>query len=110
MAINLQLISAVLSSSYLFIKTAAYPTACNSFIRMPDDTSVLARNCQKWGYHNAPTLGNTWGTSANNGRHRMYAQIAWMDGYTFIMKQAFRCDDFSNSNHAAGDTYKVFLR
>ncbi|KXJ10593.1 hypothetical protein AC249_AIPGENE26269 [Exaiptasia diaphana] len=34
-----------------FLVKATWPTACNSFERLQDDTSILARNCLKWGYN-----------------------------------------------------------
>ena len=96
-----------------FLVTPTWPTACNSFERLPDDTSILARNCLKWGHNGGKVEVNRWGTSHKYGDTRIYGSaIAWVNKYYFTTK-AYYCDDFTGATYGAlrvGDIWEIFVR
>ncbi|XP_031570575.1 uncharacterized protein LOC116304918 [Actinia tenebrosa] len=65
---------------YMIEDASSPATACNSFIRLPDDQSLLAANCAKWGFQNGGTNTGTWGHSSYPGTWRPYKYVAFWSG------------------------------
>jgi hypothetical protein len=94
------------------VNSSTFPTACNSFVRLPDDQSILAANCTKWGYSlNGIAMINKWGRSPYTGTWRPYKQIAVWPGVHSVAFIAgdYMCDDY-NQVGQAGDIWKMFVR
>ncbi|KAK3750849.1 hypothetical protein QZH41_007652 [Actinostola sp. cb2023] len=65
-----------------FAKTT-FPDACGSFDRLPEDTSILAQNCDKWGKDSAGTVQvNKWGYYGKHGVGRVSYRPFAMHGAT----------------------------
>ncbi|KAK3732771.1 hypothetical protein QZH41_006931 [Actinostola sp. cb2023] len=63
-----------------FAKTT-FPDACGSFERLPEDTSILAQKCDKWGSDNSGNVEvNKWGANNNNGPGRLPSRPFIIDG------------------------------
>ncbi|XP_031564447.1 uncharacterized protein LOC116299869 [Actinia tenebrosa] len=96
---------------YMIVNASSPATACNSFIRLADDQSMLAANCAKWGFQNEGTNYDTWGHSSFTGPWRPYKYVAFWSGThvnSFIDGDE-KCDD-NVSGGQAGDTWKMFVR
>ncbi|XP_028516701.1 uncharacterized protein LOC114575626 [Exaiptasia diaphana] len=95
-----------------FLVKATWPTACNSFERLQDDTSILARNCLKWGYNGGKEV-NRWGKSSNYGSTRLYStSMLWEEKYYFSI-QKYNCDDYTGVTYGSlnvGDIWEIFIR
>ena len=88
---------------YFSGQTDANPKACGSFVRMKDDNSKLAADCNQW-------FGKTWSSR--------FHCVAFVNGkYHWLLAGSSRweCDDY-NSNWAeyfglsTGDFWRVFVR
>ena len=92
---------------YFSGQTDASPKACGSFVRMKDDNSKLAADCNQWS-------GKTWGSGSGN----KFRVVAYVNGkYHWLLEGSSRweCDDY-NYNGAeyfglsTGDFWRVFVR
>jgi hypothetical protein len=91
------------------------PPACNSFTRLPDDNSTLARNCLKWGNTGSKVEVNRWGRYSNGGDWRIYNNaIVWENKHYFtFVSPNYYCDDFTGNAYGAlniGDQWELFVR
>ncbi|XP_028515824.1 uncharacterized protein LOC114575341 [Exaiptasia diaphana] len=89
-----------------------WPTACNSFERLQDDTSILARNCIKWGDYFGNREVNRWGKSSNKGRHRVYNYVIVLEPnhrLAFMSGGPHYCDD-SLPFASIGDFWELYVR
>ncbi|XP_020907075.1 uncharacterized protein LOC110245157 isoform X2 [Exaiptasia diaphana] len=99
-----------------FFATTTWPTACNSFERLPDDTSILARNCLKWGLdNNGKTEVNRWGRKGATGTQRVYWEaILWGSKHSFsLIPTYYFCDDYTGATYgklSVGDIWEIFVR
>ncbi|KXJ23475.1 hypothetical protein AC249_AIPGENE7229 [Exaiptasia diaphana] len=93
-----------------FLITATWPTACGSFVRLPDDTSILSRNCDKWGSNSIGV--NRWGREGHHGAFRIYnLPIFWENklGVRFDSIQPYHCDDIIDTV-SVGDIWELYFR
>ena len=83
------------------------PAACNSFTRLADDTSLLAKNCDKWGY---PTK-DRWGHQSNLDDYRLFTRpLTWANTRFYKLRgSVLQCDDTSNVM-SLGDIWQIFVR
>ena len=88
------------------------PDACGSFTRLPQDTSVLAQYCKKWG-----NPKGTWGKNDRRGYLRLAnAPFHIGESNAFIMYSRineFSCDDpiQTNTDHLTkGDSLIISVR
>lgn len=90
-----------------FTSSNTLPTACHSFTRLPDDNSLLAGKCDKWGYPNE----NYWGHPNYLGDDRIYARpLFWAYNAYFRTKGAiYQCDDHSKGM-SIGDIFHILVR
>lgn len=91
------------------------PSACNSFVRLPDDNSILAQNCMKWGNIGSGRVEvNRWGRYSNTGDFRIYNNaIVWESKhYLTFVSPNYYCDDFTGNYGALsiGDQWDLFVR
>ncbi|KAK3708954.1 hypothetical protein QZH41_008681 [Actinostola sp. cb2023] len=103
-----------------FAKTT-FPDACGSFDILPQDTSFLAQNCDKWGKDSAGKVQvNKWSRYPANGGGRLgsfpisietspahgFGSIWWTNPYRFY------CDDSSVSPqpYNVQDTWRISVR
>ena len=96
-----------------FTESDTRPEACDSFTRLPDDNSTLARNCNMWGYFTT----DRWGHSSFLDDVRLYLRpVFWKDEnyYAFYFQDndpRLFCDDRRDENAASlGDTWRIFVR
>ena len=89
--------------------------ACYSYTIMPDDTSILSRNCLKWGYKNRFRV-NRWGSNNRKlfGQKRLFARSALAEinkkkHFISYSPTQYYCDDFSSSV-SAGDKFELYVR
>ncbi|XP_048585299.1 uncharacterized protein LOC116601179 [Nematostella vectensis] len=92
-----------------------FPAACNSFTRLPDDDSFLAKNCAKWGNSGSATLIDKWGRYSNKGDFRIFNNaIVWENEYYFTgTAPNLFCDDFTGATYketSIGDTWELYVR
>ncbi|KAK3706683.1 hypothetical protein QZH41_010459 [Actinostola sp. cb2023] len=98
-----------------FAKTT-FPDACGSFDRLPEDTSILAQNCDKWGKDSSEQVQvDKWSYYRKNGAGRLSNRPIAMHGATihgFSNFKEFMCDDSFNSPQPfnAKDTWRVSVR
>ncbi|XP_068706112.1 uncharacterized protein [Montipora foliosa] len=93
------------------------PHSCGSFVKMDDDDSTLAKNCDRWGKENGKvkvTIGK-WGFQ-NLAEDRLYnhtvfiaAAQQWLLGYNGTFQGRFECDDYFEGL-SAGDFWKIYVR
>lgn len=99
---------------YFISDPRAQPTACGSFVKLPDDTSILASHCQKWGHDGQSAECNKWGYYVHNGTYRIYQKPAfWHEKYYYsIIPTHLLCDENETDNQmlSIGDSWKVFVR
>ena len=92
---------------YFSGQTDANPKACGSFVRMKDDNSKLAADCNQW-YH------KKWGSNSRNRFHF----VAFVDGkyhWLLVGSLIWECDDYNPngteySGLSTGDFWRVFVR
>ena len=93
-------------------QTDAQPYSCESFVRMEDDNSKLAKVCQEWGSDSSKHNVSKWSVAPRND-NRLYDHtvIVWYAYHWNIQPQhgRFDCDDYANAV-SAGDFWKVFVR
>ena len=90
---------------YFSGQTNVQPASCGLFVRMKDDNSELAVNCDQWGYDGSPHVGK-------------WAHGDWTDYPAFIIdKHQWRvvgdewsCDDNNNIQFSLGDFWKIYAR
>ena len=97
---------------YLIENAQTRPPACGSFERLPDDNSILAANCNKWGNDGRCSKCNKWGHPNNRRAYRVYNNpIFWEDkSYVNFNPQFLACDGFSNASLSEGDKWQLFVR
>ncbi|KXJ10595.1 Angiopoietin-4 [Exaiptasia diaphana] len=99
-----------------FLVKTTWPTACGSFERLTDDTSILAQNCLKWGRNGGRAEVNRWGISDNNGKARLFSNTFLWNGkhyFSCSSPDMFYCDDHKGDTYGAlsiGDIWEIFLR
>ena len=88
------------------------PPACGSFEALPDDNSILAANCDKWGNNGRCSECNKWGNAANHNSYRVYSNpVFWKDkSYVNFYPQFLACDGFINASLSKGDKWQLFVR
>ena len=91
-----------------FTTSDTMPVACNSFTRLPDDKSLLAKNCDQWGN---PTK-NRWGhTSFVNDKRLFTRPLTWSwTRYYRLTGNVLHCDDTSSNPMSVGDIWQIFVR
>lgn len=88
----------------------AFPDACGSFDKLPNDTSILAQNCQAWG-----SVAGKWGNSKKTGKLRLVVMpFSYGNDYVFGMEAGnvnrFSCDDSFDGPFSAGDILRISVR
>ena len=92
-----------------FTESDTIPKACDSFTRLPDDNSTLAKSCSDWGFKTT----DRWGHENNLNKKRLYSRpILWgWKRYYTLSGDPLTCDD--NLNELAmsmGDKWQIFVR
>ena len=90
------------------------PEACDSFTRLPDDNSTLAKNCDMWGQ---PTK-DRWGHKNHINDVRLFSRpFMWVLKYFYILyiqdndPRWLSCDDNKNvADLSFGDIWQIFVR
>lgn len=97
-----------------FTESDNIPEACDSFTRLPDDNSTLARNCDMWGF---PTK-DQWGhKSLRNDVRLFHRPFLWALKHYYILyiqdndPRRLSCDDHKNkADLSLGDIWHIFVR
>ena len=97
-----------------FTESDTQPVACDSFTRLPDDNSTLARNCDMWGY---PTK-DRWGHKNLRNDVRLFRRpFLWPLEYYYMLyiqdnnPRGLSCDDHKNkADLSLGDIWHIFVR
>ena len=93
---------------YFSGQTDANPKACGSFVRMNDDNSMLAADCNQW-------RNKEWGYSYK-GKNRFRVVASRGKYYWYLIGSLWECDDISIDKSAEyfglspGDFWRVFVR
>jgi hypothetical protein len=101
--------------------STTFPDACDSFDRLPDDSSVLAQNCSLWGKDLNKNIGvNKWGDIYFNGRARLVTRPFGIKGtvdytfgcYKYRSIERCSCDDsfITHSPLNVNDTWQIAVR
>ena len=94
---------------YFSGQTDANPKACGSFVRMNDDNSKLAADCNQW-------REKEWGYySKRKDRKDRFRFVAYVSGkyYWYLVESLWECDDESRAEYfglSTGDFWRVFVR
>ncbi|EDO40613.1 predicted protein [Nematostella vectensis] len=93
-----------------FLDGVTFPDACGSFVRLPEDDSILTRNCAKWGSNGTLPEGE-WGKNGLGGPLRLYNYpFFWSGNFTFSCINSFwYCDD-AGSDQNANDFWELYVR
>ena len=104
---------------YFTAKTNSMPKSCGSYYRLSDDNSVMAQECQRWGYESGKYLRGKWHHDNMPVDDRLYNHPAfsylrgsWFVSHLFLGGR-WECDDFfrhKGYTRSAGDFWKVFVR
>ena len=93
---------------YFSGQTDANPKACGSFVRMNDDNSMLAADCNQW---RNKECGYSY-----KGKNRFRVVASRGIYYWYLIGSLWECDDISNDKSAeyfglsTGDFWRVFVR
>ena len=97
---------------YFSGQTDAQPYSCESFVRMEDDNSKLAKVCRQWGFDSSKPYVGKW-SAPNRNDNRLYDYVVFgRYGYYWNIRPSrrqFDCDDLAHTV-SAGDFWKVFVR
>lgn len=87
--------------------------ACSSYFTMPDDTSVLSKDCKQLGYNSkGHSYPNQWGYKVTNLLrlyHRVLNRAGGGHSISFTDGN-FYCDDQKRDNYKVGDKWILFVR
>ena len=88
------------------------PPACGSFERLPDDNSILAVNCNKWGTNGKCSECNKWGHTEHRNAYRVYNNPIFWEGKSYVSfnPESLACDGLSNASLSEGDQWQLFVR
>ena len=89
------------------------PQACDSFTRLPDDSSIVAQNCLKWGYKDGKRELNRWGHSKYHGSWRIYHRPALWENHYYVgfrPSYGYWCDDNRTAALSVGDKFGLYVR
>ena len=94
---------------YLIASSRTRPPACGSFEALPDDNSILAANCDKWGNNGRCSK---WGQADKRSGYRLYnSPVFWKGkGYVNFSPKYLACDGFINASLSKGDKWQLFVR
>ncbi|EDO40612.1 predicted protein [Nematostella vectensis] len=116
----LALIKYVEARSFLTEYPSPNPQACESFTRLPDDTSFLSGNCALWGdLCDGMNNCNYWGHSAYEGNWRsLCRQAVYKNQVTMALHmicfigEKLYCDDSvgSDASISVGDKFMLYVR
>ncbi|KAL9956968.1 hypothetical protein ACROYT_G038538 [Oculina patagonica] len=98
---------------YFSGQTDELPLACNSFHRMDDDNSMLAVQCDQWGYDNGLYHVGKWGFQKVMGNKRMAILPAFVKSVSHWRMEAEKwfCDDGGMSlTLLPGNFWKIYVR
>ena len=97
---------------YLIESSKTHPPACGSFEALPDDNSVLAAHCDKWGNNGRCSECNKWGKAAKRNGYRLYNDPVFWKGKSYVNfhPKHLACDGFSNASLSKGDKWQLFVR
>ena len=87
---------------YFSGQTDANPKACGSFVRMNDDNSMLAADCNQW-------RNKEWGYSYK-GKNRFRVVASRRKHYWYLIGSLRECDDMNSLGLSTGDFWRVFVR
>ncbi len=98
--------------NFLLEQTDKAPQAKGSFERMPDDTSILSRQPEKWGELDGTKPSGTWGTSNTPKGYRLHSYPLFINQQHHWLLyrewgaggELFLCDDFQRG-HTDGRWY-----
>ena len=85
------------------------PTSCGSFIPLPDDNSILAGECAKWGYENGNFHVGKW-SYLGYGKLRDQLVVINSRAHWNIVPPRWECDDYAYSAPPAGSFWKIYVR
>ena len=96
---------------YFSGQTDVLPSSCHSFVKMSDDNSRLATQCDKWGNDGRQYVGK-WAHYGKKGERRMYDHAAFVaSAYHWItVGGTWQCDDRTAMNVSPGDFWKIYVR
>ena len=88
------------------------PPACGSFEPLPDDNSILAANCNKWGNNVKCSKCNKWGHPNYPRAYRIYNNPIFWAGKSYVNfnPKSLACDGFSDAPLSEGDKWQLLVR
>ena len=97
---------------YLIESPQRRPPACGSFEALPDDNSILAANCVKWGNNGGCSECNKWGDADNPYGYRLYNNPVFWKGKSYVnfLPKLLACDGSKNAPLSKGDKWQLFVR
>lgn len=100
---------------YFLLSPDLRATACDSFIRLPDDNSTLSQNCAEWGHNGTHDEVNEWGYYSHSGDWRLYREVSrWtaeQKSFSLRPQTQYWCDDEADTSSVSpGDTWELYAR
>ena len=95
---------------YFSGQTDVQPASCGSYVRMENDNSRLARDCQNWGKENGLAKVGKWGHGQNQDRLYIYSAFIVSEYHWYMNPAYFLCDDKIPNPTSSGDFWKVYVR
>ena len=99
---------------YLTAKTNSLPIACGSFYTLPNDDSMMANECSRWGKENGSFEVGKWHHSGISVFGRLFNHLAFIKGAVhWNVGTRWECDDFNRTHGyvvSTGDFWKIFVR
>lgn len=106
---------------YFTERDFGFPNACGSFEQLPEDTSILAQHCEKWGRNSSIDIEvDKWGSWQFKGVKKMVTRPFAMEGsnkhafgmYHVLIGLIYTCDDDADavSPYNPGDTLQISVR
>ena len=89
-----------------------FPKACGSFATLPEDHSVLSKNCSQWGYISGKFKTGTWGYDHTNKEERMVKHPFFIEkkAHFQVNQRRWECDDYEPGTPKADDYWKIYVR
>ena len=99
---------------YFTAKTNSLPIACGSFYLLPNDDSMMADDCSRWGKENGSFEVGKWHHSGMNVHDRLFNHVAFIFNVShWNLGSRWECDDYFNLDNyevSNGDFWKMYVR
>ena len=99
---------------YFTAQTNTFPDSCGSYYALPDDNSITARECAKWGYIAGKYAVGKWHHEGFSSSDRLFnhATVDVHKAHWIVSRSSsgrWECDGHGNPK-SSGDSWKIYVR